>query len=169
MNNHKIHIILCLVILAAALLATNWDRLLNVVFLGTSTPTVERVHGPHLLLSPSEYDLGIVKQSGGLVSRTFDVFNNGSEDVNIDEVLTSCSCTSATTSARLIAPGEHGTLTVIFDPNYHFEDDGRFFRTATIKPNIHGEAPEGRMFVEVDYDLGKDKLKFPPDDDTVPL
>ena len=85
MNNHKIHIILCLVILAAALLATNWDRLLNVVFLGTSTPTVERVHGPHLLLSPSEYDLGIVKQSGGLVSRTFDVFNNGSEDVNIDE------------------------------------------------------------------------------------
>ena len=161
MNTHRTHIILCLVILAVALLATNWDRLSNAVSLGMSTPAVERVHGPHLLLSPSEYDLGIVKQSGGPVSRTFDVFNNGSENVEISDVLTSCSCTSATTSTRLIAPGGHGTLTVTFDPNYHFEDDGRFFRTATIKSNIHGEAPEVRLFVEVDYDLGKDKLKFP--------
>mgnify|MGYP001589062666 FL=1 len=161
MNNHKTHLILCLIIFAAAVLAANWDRFVATIPLDRNSISVERVHGPHLTLSPREYDMGIVKQSGGLVSRTFDVFNNGSEDVAISDVLTSCSCTSATMDTQLILSGEHGTLTVVFDPNYHFEDDGRFFRTVTIKSNIHGEAPEARIFVEVDYDLGKDKLKFP--------
>jgi hypothetical protein len=107
--------------------------------------------------------LGIVKQSDGPVSRTFDVFNNGSENVSISDVLTSCSCTSATINTKLIKPGAHGILMMTFDPNFHFEDDGRFFRTATIKSNIHGEAPEAKLYIEVNYDLGKDKLKFPPD------
>lgn len=169
MHVHKTHIIICLVILVFAVLATNWDRLPSLTSFRIGAPLVERVHGPHLLLSPREYDLGVVKQSGGLVSRTFDVFNNGSENVEISDVLTSCSCTSATINPKLIEPGAHGTLIVAFDPNYHFEDDGRFFRTATIKSNIHGEAPEARIFAEVDYDLGKDKLKFPPDKDITPL
>ncbi|MBI5817247.1 MAG: DUF1573 domain-containing protein [Candidatus Yonathbacteria bacterium] len=121
-----------------------------------STP----VHGPHLTLAPEEYDFGKIRQSSGTVSKAFTVFNNGSEDVTIDEVLTSCSCTTAEIDKKLLRPGEQGTLTVVFDPNYHYEDDGRFFRTVTIKSNIHGKAPEVKIFVEVDYDLGKDALKF---------
>ncbi len=120
----------------------------------------ERVHGPHLVVEPSEYDFGKIKQSGGIVTKEFRVFNNGSENVSIEEVLTSCSCTHAEMDKKLLSPGERGTLTVSFDPNYHYEDDGRFFRTATITSNVHGEAPEVKIFVEVDYDLGKDALKF---------
>ena len=161
MNTYRTHTILCLAILAAALLATNWYRLSNAAFFSTNQPSVERVHGPHLVLAPQEYDLGIVKQSGGLVSRAFDVFNNGSESVLINDILTSCSCTSATITTKTIKPGEHGTLTMTFDPNYHFEDEGKFFRTATIKSNIHEKTPEVKLYIEVDYDLGKDKLKFP--------
>lgn len=123
--------------------------------------TPARVHGPHLTLTPEEYDFGKIRQSGGVVSKTFNVFNNGSEDVTINEVLTSCSCTTAKVDKKLLHPGEQGALTVIFDPNYHYEDDGRFFRTATIKSNVHGKAPEAKIFVEVDYDLGKAALKFP--------
>lgn len=119
-----------------------------------------RVHGPHLTLVPEEYDFGKIRQSGGVVSKAFDVFNNGSEDVTVSEVLTSCSCTTAQIDKKLLRPGDHGTLTIVFDPNYHFEDEGRFFRTATIKSNVHGKAPEAKIFVEVDYDLGKDALKF---------
>ncbi|MDO8572600.1 MAG: DUF1573 domain-containing protein [bacterium] len=119
-----------------------------------------RVHGPHLTLTPEEYDFGKIRQSGGTVSKTFDVFNNGSEDVTINEVLASCSCTTATVDKKILRPGEEGTLTIVFDPNFHYEDDGKFFRTATIKSNAHGKAPEAKIFVEVDYDLGKDALKF---------
>lgn len=130
---------------------------------GENEAASELVHGPHLTLDPEEYDFGKIRQSGGVVSKTFNVLNNGSEDVTIDEVLTSCSCTTAEIDKKLLRPGERGTLTVVFDPNYHYEDDGRFFRTATIKSNVHGKAPEVKIFVEVDYDLGKDALKFKGD------
>ena len=165
MKIHNTYLILCIVILLVALGAANWGSISGALSDVIGTPSTERIEGPHLLLSPLEYDLGVVKQSGGPVSRAFDVFNNGNENVEISEVLTSCSCTSATTTATLLKPGEHAALIVTFDPNYHFEDDGRFFRTATIKSNVSGEAPEVKIFVEVDYDLGKDKLKFPADND----
>lgn len=116
--------------------------------------------GPHLTVSPEEYDFGKILQSGGVVSKTFTVVNDGTEDVIIAEILASCSCTTAKIDTTTLQPGESGILTVVFDPNYHFEDEGRFFRTATIKSNILGKAPEAKIFVEVDYDLGKDALKF---------
>ena len=116
---------------------------------------------PRLAVLPLEYDLGKVKQSVGVVSRTFAVRNEGGQDAAISEVLTSCSCTTAEIGKKIIKPGETADLKVIFDPNYHFEDEGRFFRTATIKYNGDSIA-EAKIYVEVDYDLGKDKLKFPP-------
>jgi len=114
-----------------------------------------------LVVSPLEYDLGKVKQSGGVVSRTFAARNEGGKDVAVSEVLTSCSCTTAEINKKVIKPEETADFKVIFDPNYHFEDEGRFFRTATIKYNSDFLA-EAKIYVEVDYDLGKDKLKFPP-------
>src|SRR3989338_9939026 len=116
---------------------------------------------PRLAVSPLEYDLGKVKQSGGAVPHIFAVRNDGGKDSLIGEVLTSCSCTTAEIGKKIIKPGETADLKVIFDPNYHFEDEGRFFRTATIKYNGDSIA-EAKIYVEVDYDLGKNKLKFPP-------
>ena len=78
---------------------------------GANEATSAPVHGPHLTLTPEEYDFGKIRQSGGTVSKTFDVFNNGSEDVAINEVLTSCSCTTAEIDKKLLGPGDHGTLT----------------------------------------------------------
>lgn len=122
--------------------------------------STERVRGPYLVVSPAEYDFGIVKQSGGIVSAVFDLYNDGSEDVVITSTPASCSCTSASVDKKTLAPGERGNLTVQFDPNYHYEDEGRFFRTVTIKSNSVGIAPEARIWVEVLYDWGKEKLKF---------
>ena len=119
---------------------------------------------PRLAVLPLEYDLGKVKQSGGVVSRTFAVRNDGGKDAQVSEVLTSCSCTTAEIDKKVIKPGETADLIVIFDPNYHFEDEGRFFRTATVKYNGDSLA-EAKIYVEVDYDLGKDKLKFPPQEE----
>jgi len=120
------------------------------------------IRSSRLIISPKEYDFGKIKQSGGVVSTSFRVFNNGSEDVIIEGGPTSCSCTSAEISKKAIKFGETAELKVMFDPNYHYESDGRFFRTTTIKSNAQGEDPEVKIWVEVEYDLGKDKLKFPP-------
>ena len=114
-----------------------------------------------LVVLNAEYNFGKIKQSGGVVSSTFAVRNDGGRDAQVSEVLTSCSCTTAEIGKKIIKPGETADLKVIFDPNYHFEDEGRFFRTATVKYNGDSLA-EAKIYVEVDYDLGKDKLKFPP-------
>lgn len=121
---------------------------------------VGQVQGPYLVVAPAEYDFGTVKQSGGIVSTAFDLYNGGDENVVIASTPASCSCTSASVDKMTLAPGEHGRLIVRFDPNYHYEDEGKFFRTVTIKSNASGPAPEAKIWVEVLYDLGKDKLKF---------
>ncbi len=118
------------------------------------------VKGPHIVILEPEYDFGVVLQSGGTVSKDFIVKNDGTESVVVSEVLTSCSCTTATIEPRTIQPQEQAVLRVTFDPNFHFEDSGRFFRTASIKSNSLGTAPEAKIFVEVNYDLGMDALKF---------
>ncbi len=150
--------IIILLIVLAGIISKNQRAPVETVEENEVVP--EFLHGPHLILDPEEYDFGKIRQSGGAVSKTFTVLNNGSEDVTVDEVLTSCSCTTAEIDKKFLRPKESGILTVVFDPNYHYEDDGRFFRTATIKSNIHGKAPEVKIFVEVDYDLGKNALKF---------
>ncbi|GEM_PF-1828136 len=121
---------------------------------------INAVKGPHIVILEPEHDFGIVLQSGGTVSKDFIVKNDGTESVIVSEVLTSCSCTTATIEPRTIQPEEQAVLQVIFDPNFHFEDSGRFFRIASIKSNSLGTAPEAKIFVEVNYDLGMDALKF---------
>ena len=123
------------------------------------------LHGPHLKVAPLEHDFGVVRQSAGPVSATFEVSNIGSEDVLVTGTPASCSCTSGSISTASIAPGETAVLTVTFDPNYHFESDERFFRTVVVESNAHEEAPKVTVWMKVDYDLGRDKLKFPPDTD----
>ncbi|MBI4993975.1 DUF1573 domain-containing protein [Candidatus Wolfebacteria bacterium] len=122
----------------------------------------KKISGPHLVISPKEYDFGKVLQSQPIVSAYFDVSNDGSQDAIISSAPTSCGCTLAEVDKKIIRPGEATKLKVSFDPNFHEEPEGKFFRTATIKYNSQ-DAPEVKVWMEVVYDLGKDKLKFGKD------
>lgn len=127
----------------------------------STTVQASRISGPRLAVMPHEFDFGRIRQSGGTVSTTFEILNDGDEDVVITDVIASCSCTNAEMDKKTLAPGERGILTVRFDPNYHYESEEKFFRTVIVKSNVQDEAPEVKIWVQVDYDLGKDKLKFP--------
>ncbi len=115
-----------------------------------------------IVIEPAEYDFGKILQSGGTVETSFVVVNKGAETMRVSDVLTSCSCTSATINKRSLAPNERAELKVFFDPNYHFEALTRFFRTVTVKTETPGIEPEVKIWAEVQYDLGIDKLKFKP-------
>lgn len=125
--------------------------------------------GPYLVVSPKEYDFGKVLQSQNPVSVYFDVLNKGSRTAIISGTPTSCGCTSAEISQKEIKPGETAKLKVVFDPNFHEEPEGKFFRSVSIKYNastgeeITAKIPEVKVWMEVVYDLGKDKLKFGKD------
>ena len=88
-------------------------------------------------ISPKEYDLGTISMAQGVVSRTFEVKNVGQEDLEIDNIWTSCHCTTAVLKvgakesprfgmdnnspfwSQKITPGETGLLEVFFDPASH--------------------------------------------------
>lgn len=133
----------------------------GIVFVAVYSGRNAQFRGPHLAVENREFSLGKIRQSGGVVSATFELLNDGDEDVVITDTIASCSCTSAEVNKKTLAPRERGMLTVRFDPNYHYESEEKFFRTVIVKSNMQGEAPEVKIWVQVDYDLGKDALKFP--------
>lgn len=91
---------------------------------------------PKLEINPKEYDVGDVSMKTGLVKRDYEIKNIGSGDLKIDDIWTSCHCTTAILKvagkesprfgldhagfwSQIIAPGETGYLEVVFDPAFH--------------------------------------------------
>jgi hypothetical protein len=74
--------------------------------------------GIGLELFPGEaaYDFGEIPPWAS-VSHTFALHNNGAVPVTIDDVIPSCSCTTAKIAARSVAPGETVPVNVTFDPS----------------------------------------------------
>jgi hypothetical protein len=54
-----------------------------------------------------------------VVAHVFAVQNTGSADLVIQNLVTSCGCTTATLPSSVIPPGQRTDLTVTFDPDYH--------------------------------------------------
>ncbi len=122
---------------------------------------VREIKGPYLLMERGDFDFGVVKQSGPFQKAEFKIKNIGSETAVIKELPSSCNCTSGATDKKEIAPGEEATLTVTFDPNYHEEPEGLFNQSVKIVSNAkNAEPPRAKIWMTMDYDLGKDKLKF---------
>ncbi|RMD51522.1 DUF1573 domain-containing protein [Candidatus Parcubacteria bacterium] len=76
----------------------------------------------------TEFDFGLVKQSGGIVQHKFPFTYNGDQPVNIT-LVTSCGCTSAGIDKNTLYPGDSATITISFNPNVHAEPEGKFYKT----------------------------------------
>lgn len=160
--NYKKIILLILPAVISALLIAYFVPVKN----QEKTKNIPSVTGPHLVLSVTEFDFEEIKQSGPVVSKNFEVVNDGTENAIIEKVLASCSCTNGKIDKQTIAPGETATLTVSFDPNYHFESYDQIMRTVTIFSNATNDPrPEVKIYAKVDYDLGLDKTKYEKDSD----
>lgn len=67
-------------------------------------------------LENDTFDFGVV-QEGVKVEHVFDFVNTGEAPLIISNVLASCGCTTPEYSKHPIAPGEKGTVKVMFDSN----------------------------------------------------
>ena len=63
-----------------------------------------------------EWDFGQINEADGVVQHTFRFMNVSNNPIQIDNVATSCGCTTVLYSTQPIAGGEYGELTVAFDP-----------------------------------------------------
>lgn len=110
--------------------------------------------GPKIVLDRTLHDFGIIPQYGGTVAASFTVSNDGSENLEIGQITTSCSCTSATIEDSVISPGEDTTVTVVFDPDFHEEPVDVFKRTVFL-PTNDPNTPEAEVSVQVDIAEGE--------------
>ncbi|MDO8183459.1 MAG: DUF1573 domain-containing protein [bacterium] len=93
-----------------------------------------------LTVSEKSYDFGVISMKAGVVSRDFVVTNNSAKAINLNQVYTSCMCTTATLITKqgevgpfgmpghglsapavkvALAPGEELTVRAAFDPAAH--------------------------------------------------
>lgn len=82
-----------------------------------------------LLFDSLEYDFGEIEESDGIVSHTFVFTNTSDETVVIDNVSTSCGCTTADYPTDPIPPGQLCGFTVNFNPA---RTEGRVYRDIEI-------------------------------------
>ncbi len=140
-------------------LNTDSEKEVSLKFRGEGVKQFSKVQGPSLEFNNQQYDFGVVKQSQGVVKTEFEVVNNGTETVIVDSLPASCACTEATIDKKEIKAGEKAVITVSLDANLHPEPKGRFFKTIEVISNIK-PSPELKIYANIDYDLGMDKLKL---------
>jgi hypothetical protein len=73
---------------------------------------------PKIALPNSYYDFGRVGASA-VVKRKFLVRNEGDAPLTISRAFTTCGCTVAEFSARVIPPGKAALVTLVFDAGFH--------------------------------------------------
>lgn len=118
--------------------------LLGVMFLGqrnaTSSPALAQLTTEGALTIPEKiYDFGTISMANGLVDHMFTVINPTDQDIQVENLTTSCMCTSAyiiSGSERqgpfgmpgmgyvpkvnlLIKAGDSRQIDVVYDPNAH--------------------------------------------------
>ena len=76
---------------------------------------------PQIDLETTRLELGDVP-NGQVVGRDVTVQNAGSQTLVVQEISTSCGCTSATLEPMQLAPGESGVLHIEFDSGAHGEE-----------------------------------------------
>jgi hypothetical protein len=108
-----------------------------------------------------EQDLGVVKQSGGIVEANFPFTYRGDTPITITNVVGSCACTEGRVDKTELNPRDSGALTVEFNPNLHAEPEGRFFKTVILltDPPLKTD-PEVKIWAEIDLDLGEEAFEL---------
>lgn len=95
---------------------------------------VEPKEGPaHLVVQPTELQLGSIPQGSGVIEKEVAMINDGSEDLLITNIENLCSCTTTEFVDKPIAPGHGRTFKISLDTNHL--TPGEFSRTVIVHSN----------------------------------
>ena len=95
-----------------------WHDMANIPENFEGHPVPKDQPQPDIVVEPASRDVGTVG-SKDVVSVEYVVLNKGNQDLVIDNVVTSCGCTTAVLSNSIIPPGYRADLVVRFDAGYH--------------------------------------------------
>jgi rhodanese-related sulfurtransferase len=110
--------------------------------------TISEGSGLGLAVIPASYDFGLISKKDGVVTTEFVIQNTSASEISIEEITTSCGCTSAEIEEKTIPAGESLILKVHFDPDFHKEPEGKFSRTVFLETSGNREI-EVKIEVEI--------------------
>lgn len=100
---------------------------------------------PQISFDVYEHSFGTIAQ-GEKVSYTFNFRNIGDGMLQINDVTTSCGCTASKYSNEPVAPGESGTVEVIFDS---YGREGKQLKNANVWTNCGENPVKLQIFAEI--------------------
>jgi hypothetical protein len=92
------------------------------------------------------HDFGVVTK-GEVATVELPVRNSGRAPLIIEQLVTTCGCTSASITETTILPGEEATLTVSYDSAAHETDMGALERRIFIISNVPDDADKMIRFL----------------------
>jgi hypothetical protein len=106
------------------------DSMVRVFLKGSvDTDTSGTTHyTPKLTVLEVQYDFGSAKE-GDVLTHSFQLINEGNGNLNILDVKTSCGCTAALPSSKVLKPKETGSIAVEFNTANR---SGKVVRTITV-------------------------------------
>ena len=125
-----------------------------------------KIEGAHLHMEVASHDFGDVPRKGGDLVREFTFTNDGTVPLVVTRVISSCSCLKASYSKRPVAPGESGTISIIYEP--HKSEPGAFNKVIQVYSNsvdgrdvitVQGNSIEGQPRGKVKTEKVKVKYK----------
>lgn len=106
------------------------------LIISTLTLSVTIMAQPVMKLSKTEHNFGTFKEEAGQQSHEILVTNSGTSPLVIQNIVTSCGCTTPEWTKQPIPPGGKGIITAIYDPQNR---PGAFNKTLSVYTNSKPE------------------------------
>jgi hypothetical protein len=97
---------------------SGWHDMANIPKYAYRPPLPKGTPQADVTVRPTNRDLGYVG-STDVINLNYAVVNEGDQDLVVDNVVTSCGCTTAELSNSIIPPGHRADLKVHFDVGFH--------------------------------------------------
>jgi len=89
---------------------------------------------PVMKFDSKDHDFGTFKEEDGKIVHSFEFVNTGNQPIIINQVRSSCGCTSPDWSKQPVAPGKKGFIKATFDPKNR---PGPFNKSVTVTANTN--------------------------------
>jgi len=131
-----------------------------------ASPASAQFDKPIIEFEEDMYDFGEIEESGGPVNHNFNYVNSGYVPLIINNVKTSCGCTTPEWTKEPVMPGLMGTIAVLYNPRSR---PGPFDKSITIKSNaeqstvvlrIKGTVNTGRTGELIDSKMSHINTKY---------
>jgi hypothetical protein len=101
---------------------------------------------PVIVLPENSYDFGSIGPTD-VVERTFVIQNTGDAPLTISRAYTTCGCTTADITARLIPPGKVASVSITFDAGFH-DTAGQTVRRGLIIENNDPRQSQAEIWIQ---------------------